>query len=551
MHTQTRGGVLSSTWAMVPEPWCLFRGADRPWSPLASSQGSLIRAVLPVLERPQSMFDSLKSFLLTKTPLLGLQFFSNLERFRLERMRLAQNHHRYYGQRYYGQRYRSNPSGFSGPADPSRLLHSRPARARTIAIDNPFSSRRLQRQTTSRLRKRDHAALLAVLEDWQYFYSLPPKIRQIHFSKEEQLLLQSSTDGDITDAADEALYKFEQRRALLQTDLQSPLRAERSPSSSSASMVSGSTSPTRPVDSAIDMDDSFYDSFRWLDEDGGLDLSLDAYHSHVADSAGAPLPQLSSSQRRKPSFRRTLSFTAMHRGRASTSNTSHRSVTSSHSSNTPFPIPGQAAHPRTSNGRPASSIPTGPRHTSHRSSSSIDPSAKYYQDPEARLKLRVYLASPQKFDEAIEFGFPSLADKENIRPTPLSHEWKRSTQSSHQQSAKTFFDDDSPSVDGDVAGVRRGDQKEREKPGSDRRPQPLQPLSSRNPPSGRHREMTLKMTLTRPDLRTADSNSNDANDPLKLAELPPADENANLWDDVSDRQGMVKKMWRKLRKRRD
>jgi hypothetical protein len=39
---------------------------------------------------------------------------------------------------------------------------------------------------------------------------------------------------------------------------------------------------------------------------------------------------------------------------------------------------------------------------------SIDAAATYYQDPEARKKLRKYLASPQKFDEAVEFGFPSL-----------------------------------------------------------------------------------------------------------------------------------------------
>ena len=39
---------------------------------------------------------------------------------------------------------------------------------------------------------------------------------------------------------------------------------------------------------------------------------------------------------------------------------------------------------------------------------SIDPAATYYQDPEARKKLRKYLASPQKFDEAVEFGFPSV-----------------------------------------------------------------------------------------------------------------------------------------------
>jgi len=45
---------------------------------------------------------------------------------------------------------------------------------------------------------------------------------------------------------------------------------------------------------------------------------------------------------------------------------------------------------------------------------STDTDAAYYQDPEARLKLRVYLAFPQKFDEAVEFGFPSTAESKGL-----------------------------------------------------------------------------------------------------------------------------------------
>lgn len=464
-------------------------------------------------------------------------------------MRLAQHHHR-----YYGQHYRSSPSGSSGPAGPSSPVRSRRGRARTIAIDSPFSSTysSFQKQTTRRLRKREQPAFLPTPEDWQYFHSLPPKIQQTHFSKEERLLLQSLPDADIIDAADLAVYKFEQRRrALLQR--QSPSETERTPRSSSRGSIASASTSSEPVDSAIDMEDSFYDSFRWLDEDGDLDLTLDPYHAHVAESAAVSPPATSASQRRKPSFRRTLSFT--HKARASTSNASQRSLNSSQSSTIPFPILGQTARSRSANGRPASSQPAARRHTCHRSSSSIDPSAQYYQDPEARLKLRVYLASPQKFDEAVEFGFPSLDDKENLRPKPPSHEWKRSPRSSHQDSAGTFLDDDTASADGDVAGDPANDRKEESESfeiykdsAGNRRPQPL---PSRNPPVGRHREMTLKMTLTRPDLRTLDSSYNDADDPLKLAELPPVDEHANLWDDYPERQGVVKKMWRKFRRRKD
>lgn len=38
-------------------------------------------------------------------------------------------------------------------------------------------------------------------------------------------------------------------------------------------------------------------------------------------------------------------------------------------------------------------------------------------------------------------------------------------------------------------------------------------------------------------------------DPLRLAELPPADRSRQIWDDLDEEQGVVRKMWRKLRRR--
>lgn len=54
------------------------------------------------------------------------------------------------------------------------------------------------------------------------------------------------------------------------------------------------------------------------------------------------------------------------------------------------------------------------------SRTSIDQEAAYWQDPEARHKLRLYLASPQNFDEAIEFGFPSNPDETDTTATSKS-----------------------------------------------------------------------------------------------------------------------------------
>ncbi|QKX53934.1 uncharacterized protein TRUGW13939_01014 [Talaromyces rugulosus] len=458
------------------------------------------------------------------------KFFSNLERFRLERTRLAQGHqHKHNHQLPYAKR-------------PLRGHH---ARARTVAISSPFSSSRPRSQ---QLRKgsprRNHNGLFLDHESWQCFHSLPPKIQQSHFSKEEQRLLQQATPAtDIVDAADRAVLKFERARrraasaaALNDTSARRIANRRRSATSSIIVPSSMSSSSTDLPDSAIEMDESILNSFRWLDEDD-LDLSLDNYHRHVAETA---LPSRrtspSSTPNRMPSFRRTMSFT---RNRNPTSGAGHRTVTSQ-SATTPF------------SDQPNRPIPS--RHISHRSTSSIDPAAQYYQDPEARLKLRVYLASPQKFDEAIEFGFPSLEDKENnSTPTQTSNDSnKRVSQISQStQSGWTFFDDETTSFDLDFFSGALGHNREatthlRKVSTEVRRPQPLQPLQSGNA-TGRRREMTLKMTLTRPDLRTADQT--DIDDPLRLADLPPADETVNVWDDLPEPQGVVKKMWRRIRGR--
>lgn len=69
--------------------------------------------------------------------------------------------------------------------------------------------------------------------------------------------------------------------------------------------------------------------------------------------------------------------------------------------------------------------------------------------------------------------------------------------------------------------------------------------------------MTLKMTLTRADLRTAESDSDrtsgvserEREDPLRLADLPPVGEQRPVWDELEESSGVMKKMWSKLKRR--
>ncbi|KAL2385398.1 hypothetical protein RJZ90_001324 [Blastomyces dermatitidis] len=506
--------------------------------------------------------------------------FSNLERFRLEQLRLTQLAYDD------GRSNRPHPfddlSLLSGISNARPRTPTTPTRKPLLKENRPFH--RLRKAKSVRI------AYLAAQADSDWFRSLPSKVQQQHFSREERVRLGGWRSSIIFDSADRALYKLgHQAKKSLESICSLPTSANFSFSDSMASSA-------RAVDSAIGLDDSLYDSFRWLDEEEEIDLSLGDYHTHITDanrhrsapssrSSGLRLQRRPPSLRQQPSFRRTLSFSSTTRGQNSISSkipsTSQSStVPSSFISSTP-----STTHKR-SFSRPKSSVPI-LRHISQGSLSSLDSPAQYYQDPEARLKLRVYLASPQKFDEAIEFGFPSLDNKENIHPPRLSLEPRTTL-----ESARTFLEDAStvefPDIiheDGDLVDFsmdsptlpspnshhtksptttsgttspspRKSHSRKFsvEKSTPQRSIQPIPLGYAQNTPG--NREMTLKMTLTRPDLRTADSAGNvshsipDLDDPLRLAELPAVDENHPIWNAPAEDTNMVKKMWRKLRKRR-
>lgn len=201
----------------------------------------------------------------------------------------------------------------------------------------------------------------------------------------------------------------------------------------------------------------------------------------------------------------------------------------------------------------------------------FDPEAKHYQDPEARMKLRLYLASPQKFDEAIEFGFPSTTGTNNPTTVDPPKEGTESRKISHD--LQTFLRDDRVSFleDNDENEPPETDDEsmgELESPvtpsdaGAPFRYHPtrlpssnfssldsaglpsIHPMHSRSKTQDLYahamtgnREMTLRMTLTRPDLRADEdtlygwqSHKGSKDDPLALEEL-------NLTDDMTGMRG--------------
>ena len=396
-------------------------------------------------------------------------------------------------------------------------------------------------------------------------------------------------DSILPDAADERVY-----RSLYQLSREAnrsvpTLRPSSSPSVSSISTFDAEVGSD--ADSAIAMDDADFDGFRWIENDDDHDLAstLDPYHTFVNNTA----EHNHKSTKRTPSFRRALSMTSLPFG---TSNATPKSIQ-------PGP-PNSFASPSAPQLPPIETLQHRARRSTHRLSSSrpghllpvhhnktpsnpIEPSATHYTDPSARLKLRVYLASPQKFDEAIEFGFPSMDDKENM---PMSRpSMTRSHRTAPSTIQKTFLDDSDPSLFDAL------DDPEDDAASLPERDSPYTPLDSHftdtyllspsEAPSSagstlffpklphktvRHnmefadplysgreremtgaREMTLRMTLTRPDLRADETalyepGRDDKQDPLALEHLPTS--GGDIWDTLPPVKegGVLKRVWRKV-----
>jgi hypothetical protein len=271
---------------------------------------------------------------------------------------------------------------------------------------------------------------------------------------------------------------------------------------------------------------SFYDSFRWLDEEEDLDLRLflDDYHANLREGALAT--------KQRPSFRRHLSINKIPFGRRSSVSSSRPGTKDTTSPTSPIQsstasVSNQTTHTRRKSR--ALSLIT-PKHAPQSSITGFDPYAAHYQDPEARLKLRVYLASPQKFDEAVEFGFPaadmvSTTSARGGDATGLARGQPKQNLAD-ASNMRSFLADEDDDEDDNVS--LSSDQRSLADPDSPKTPEPFESrvgglrharLASADALNGRDftrkavevggyaqapassREMTLRMTLTRPDLR--------------------------------------------------
>jgi len=355
--------------------------------------------------------------------------------------------------------------------------------------------------------------------DAQWFLELPENIQKKHFSREERILLANKCGSIIVDAADETLYRMN-------------CRPKSAGSISTASGIGSLYRPSFESDVVRAREDARM-SFRWMEENGELDLRLQPFHEREVHSA----PQ---SRGRR---RRTFSLS------------SRRT-----SSSAPVAAAASLSRPSLSRRGASAPKPVGPPPSSP---FSCDSEATYYQDPEARLKLRVYLSSPQKFDEAIEFGFPSQTDANNFfKLHPGTPTIRRVPP---ERSEDPLIVDDFFAESEEVAELT--DEEDREEvveivdtvPESPRRmrssdsntPKALVPVVLDHYPHTNpgNREMTLKMTLTRKDLRDDDGNQASRDGALALEELPPESEQCIVdWDAIDkESASSLKRLWRKVK----
>lgn len=193
------------------------------------------------------------------------------------------------------------------------------------------------------------------------------------------------------------------------------------------------------------------------------------------------------------------------------------------------------------------------------------PDARHWQDPEARQQLRRVLSSQQHFDDAIEFGFPSpdffapsSSGTDGSVPAPKApspySDCDASSMDSRGPPTPIVIPQHRPEHDCTVpesfdSGVAL----------------PLQRnTNDKAPPSPTFaREGTIRMTLTRPDMRSAEKVYNTGRvqhsglhlatpDPLALEDLSVCEDHTGAHGAFARREAQqgkgLKKVWKTLRK---
>ncbi|RPA73546.1 hypothetical protein BJ508DRAFT_418985 [Ascobolus immersus RN42] len=404
-------------------------------------------------------------------------------------------------------------------------------------------------------------------EDAEWFITLPEAVKRKHFTLQEREILEGRCSYIMLDAADETLYRLGHKRNDSSDSLfsQATITAKRrsmlgemqgfdiaqmvqeeSSSSSSSESLGGFGLGLVADDNEEDLTDVSEDE----------DQGYDDYHKSLQEDQPSKSSRLS--------FRRSFPDKVFGFGNVEPSTAS----------------PGYHSRRHSLVGRRSLSVEKAFSKASPISHAmSFEPTETcYYQDPEARLKLRVYLASPQKFDEVIEFGFPSTQKEEieeirpetsTVRPVDPDFEDKSFLFNDEKGIFEEYDIPLSVALQSDPRVFRESQDLERASMAAIKKTtvrtscsnNSLRPRIVSNHyrhESATKREMTLRMTLTRPDLRsdeellygpTRRSTSTSLSSASESSSMSSFDGNWDGLDTIQESKGFsVKKMWKKVKK---
>jgi hypothetical protein len=409
----------------------------------------------------------------------------------------------------------------------------------------PNSERKVkQSMTSSFLRSRrchsrpniEQQAPVVTEEQAAWFLALPDKVKRQHFSKEEQTLLadrcESVLDKRSPKTSSESAQEFCIRRLDSQADKDRKERNIKHRRRSSAPVL------TRPLDDQVLATIAAADAPEAVEDGEGdkmaiLNLysrrhSVGTTHEETAEPPVATKAQIRS-------FRKSFALR-------------------------PLPLPAPVLAPLPSPGFFRAKDELKPAKARRRPAELTfpplkpSPEAKHYKDPEMRRTLRA-MSSPELFDEALEYGFPPPPRhgprklRSKFSPDTSDNDRSSSLTSSSTAESKDLPFGASPSTpDGSIDFLDAAKSNASLKPASPhhlhRRAHTTGDVKTHHrTTSSVNREMTLRMTLTRPILRAAETDANAMHKtPLQTSLMDPkhdplALESISICDDPTGAQG--------------
>ncbi|KAF2151206.1 hypothetical protein K461DRAFT_279995 [Myriangium duriaei CBS 260.36] len=399
--------------------------------------------------------------------------------------------------------------------------------ARNDAHDSMFLPHGQSHNFINRLRARKQSNSQSTLTPAEavWFLSLPDKVRRQHFTKEEQILIRAKSELVLLDTAPDVLNHVEETQPPMQQHMRSKSIAY--DSRTRPELPSIATMPALPT----------LDGFRSSPNSPGLDsedmetprMQNDTFH-------GSPFKQHRSTFLRSPTVRHSCFVRSNTSGNTSPTMDVrpdfHRSKTSPSRAQPPPPLPILAQK------------------------------TLYLKDPHTKEFLRDCLDS-SKFEETLNFGFPSATSNLGFRATmweavspgtDVRMNWLDSPADEDEEddeflelSSADEADLSTPTSVVHPSLLRRGSSK----CSSDADQEEDDDFVARNHSGASYfealmnRDMTLRMTLTRPELRASDEELYGWQDgyeevapvELEVTRDPLALESLNFSDDMSGLNG--------------